>query len=247
MIDLGADYRIKDARLYEKYYGLKHESQELLEKAVYGLPEMNRKEIRKADLVANPGCFVTAALLSLLPLSEFKDRIDLSKIVVDADTGTSGAGAAPSEFTHHSEVDENLKPYKVTGHRHQPEIEHVINRVMKGAKISFTPTLAPIIRGILSRTHLFGDLEGVNPREHYARFYDKEPFIRICDIPYVKNVAYTNYCDIGAHYDKEKKRILVIGAIDNLVKGASGQAVQNMNIMSGFKEDEGLKNIPAHP
>ncbi|MCX6695524.1 MAG: N-acetyl-gamma-glutamyl-phosphate reductase [Candidatus Altiarchaeota archaeon] len=247
VIDLGADYRIKDAALYERYYKVKHDSPDLLEKAVYGLPEMNRRDIKKANLVANPGCFVTAALLSLLPLSQLKDKIDVKKIVVDSNTGTSGAGATPSEFTHHSEVGENLKPYNVVGHRHQPEIEHIINRVIDGAKISFTPTLVPIVRGILSRTHVFGDVGNVNMMEHYARFYAKEPFIRMSELPYVKNVAYTNYCDVGAHYDKENKRVLAIAAIDNLVKGASGQAVQNMNLMLGFDETEGLRIIPAHP
>ena len=247
VIDLGGDYRIKDVELYERYYGLKHESPDLLEKAVYGLPELYRSEIRKAKLVANPGCFVTAALLSLLPLKEYASKIDLAKIVVDADTGTSGAGAQPTETVHHSEVSENLKPYKVVGHRHQPEIEHIINSVMKGAKISFTPTLVPIIRGVLARTHLFGNFDGIDLMQHYSRFYAKEPFVRITLLPYVKNVAHTNYCDIGVHYDKEKQRVLAISAIDNIVKGASGQAVQNMNIMQGYDEKEGLNLIPPHP
>jgi len=247
VIDIGADYRMKDVKLYQKVYGLIHESPQWLEKAVYGLPELNRKEISKAKLVANPGCFVTAALLSLLPMKDFRNRIDLGKIVVDADTGTSGAGNTPTEFTHHSEVDGNLKPYKVTGHRHQYEIEHVINRTVQGAKISFTPTLAPIARGILSRTHMFGNFDTVNLKAHYQGFYEKEPFVRITDLPCVKNVACTNYCDIGVHFDKEKQRVLVISAIDNLGKGAAGQAVQNMNIMFGIREDEGLRVIPAHP
>jgi len=247
VVDLGADFRLKDAMLYESVYGLKHESPELLEKAVYGLPELNRKKIKTAKLVANPGCFVTAALLSLLPLGNLKNKIDAQKIVVDADTGTSGAGINPTEFTHHSEVDGNLKPYKVTGHRHQPEIEHIISGVIEGARISFTPTLAPITRGILSRTHYFGDLDEFNLSKHYEKFYQKEPFVRMCDIPYVKNVAHTNYCDMGVHYDRERNHGLTISAIDNLVKGASGQAVQNMNIMCGFREEYGLKNIPTHP
>ncbi len=246
VIDIGADYRIRDQKLFERYY-VPHKNPELLEEAVYGLPELFREKIRKARLIANPGCYATAAILSLAPLSSFKDKIDLSKIVVDAKSGTSGAGAKPTEFVHHSEVDGGLKIYKAVGHRHQPEIEHILSGLMAGISVSFTPTLVPIVRGILSNAHVFGDLSGVDLPKHYGGYYRGEKFIRIVPEAYTKNVAHSNWCDISPYYDLEKKRAVIVSAIDNLVKGAAGQAVQNMNIISGLPEDTGISSPPYHP
>jgi N-acetyl-gamma-glutamyl-phosphate reductase len=246
VVDLSADYRIRDVELYERYYA-KHKNPQLLAKAVYGLPELFRDEIKGCSFVANPGCYTTAAILSLAPLKDFKDRIELNRVVVDAKSGTSGAGAKPTEFLHHCEVDENLKPYKVTGHRHQPEIDHILGRLIPGISVSFTPTLVPVTRGILSNAHVYGDLTGVNLRKHYEKFYRGEGFIRMVDTAYTKNVLHSNICDISVHYDGEKQRAVLISAIDNLVKGAAGQAIQNMNLMLGYAEDEGLKGLGPHP
>ncbi|MFH1055107.1 MAG: N-acetyl-gamma-glutamyl-phosphate reductase [Candidatus Altiarchaeota archaeon] len=246
VVDLSADYRISDVKVYERYYQ-KHKNPELLKKAAYGLPELFRNEIKGASLVANPGCYTTAAILSLAPLKKFKEKVDLKKVVVDAKSGTSGAGAKPTEFIHHSEVFDNVKAYKVTGHRHQPEIEHILDRLMPGISVSFTPTLVPVVRGILSNAHVFGELDGDELKKQYADFYAKEKFVRIVENAHMKNVAYSNYCDIAVHYDSEKRRAVLISAIDNLVKGAAGQAVQNMNIIMGYKESEGLETVPYHP
>jgi len=245
VVDLSADYRIRDAGLYERYY-VKHKNPELLEKAVYGLPELFRNDIKGCGLVANPGCYATAAILSLAPMRDFKGKMDL-RVIVDAKSGTSGAGAKPTEFLHHSEVDGNLKPYKVVGHRHQPEIEHILGRLIPGVSVSFTPTLAPTARGILSNAHVFCDTTAADLAEHYRRRYGRERFVRLVDTACTKNVLYSNYCDISVHYDGEKKRAVLIAAMDNLVKGAAGQAVQNMNLMMGYGEDEGLKTAPYHP
>ncbi|MBD3389177.1 MAG: N-acetyl-gamma-glutamyl-phosphate reductase [Candidatus Altiarchaeales archaeon] len=245
VVDLSADYRIGDVELFEKSY-VKHKSPELLERAVYGLPELFRDDIRKADLVANPGCYPTAAILSIAPLQKFKDSMDL-RVIVDSKSGTSGAGATPTESLHHCEVAGNLKPYKVTGHRHQPEMEHILRRMMPGLSVSFTPTLMPVVRGILSNTHVFCDFDVVDLAEHFGDFYKGERFIRIVETATTKNVLCSNYCDISVHYDNEKDRGLFISAIDNLVKGAAGQAVQNMNLVMGYQEDEGLAELPYHP
>lgn len=246
VIDLSADYRFKDVKLYEKFYQ-KHTSPNLCSKAVYGLPEVYRKEIKKAQLVANPGCYPTSVILGLLPLAGFKKKFDLKKITVDAMSGTSGAGMKAGEFLHHSEVNENLKPYNIGKHRHRPEMELILEDQFKeDVRISFTPTIVPIIRGIQSNIHVYGDGD-VNLLEHYKKFYTKEFFVRIIEAPNVKNVANTNYCDIGLWYDENSSQAVIISVIDNLVKGAAGQAVQNMNIMQGFEETTGLTTIAGHP
>ncbi len=244
VIDLSADFRL-DKGTYEKFY-MKHESPELIKKAVYGLPELFRDKIKKARMVANPGCYVTSAILAIAPLAKFKDKLDMEKVVVDSKSGTSGAGAKLTDFLTHGEVHDNLKPYNVVEHRHRPEMEHILSESIKDIKISFTPTLMPIIRGILTNVHVFGKT-GADLRKHYEKFYNGEPFIRIVDTPQVKDVVGTNFCDIGVHADKHTDRILVISAIDNLIKGASGQAVQNMNLMFGFDEWAGLTMVAGHP
>ncbi|MBU0761548.1 MAG: N-acetyl-gamma-glutamyl-phosphate reductase [Candidatus Altiarchaeota archaeon] len=245
-VDLGADYRLKDQSLYESYY-LKHTSPELLKDAVYGLPELFRKDIKNAKLVANPGCYATAAILSLAPISRMKATIDLKRIVVDAKSGTSGAGAKPTETIHHCEANNCMTPYKVVGHRHEPEINHILSRLVHGVSVSFTPTLAPMTRGILSNAHVFMDSDTEAIRKAYVDFYKGEKFVRILDDVSTKNVAYTNLCDIATYFDKNKGRAVIACAIDNLIKGASGQAIQNMNLIMGYAEDEGLKYIPYHP
>jgi N-acetyl-gamma-glutamyl-phosphate reductase len=246
VVDLSADYRINDQALYERYY-VKHTSPNLFKEAVYGLPELFREKIKKARLVANPGCYPTAAILSLAPLGAFKDKIDASKVVVDAKSGTSGAGVKAETFYMHTEVDENLKIYKPVGHRHQPEIEHILKGFIPKISVSFTPTLMPIIRGILSNAHVFGDLSSVDLRSHFEKFYQKEGYVRVVDAACTKNVSHSNFCDISVHYDAEKKRAIIVSAIDNLVKGAGGQAVQNMNLMFGYGESTGIDALPHHP
>ncbi len=246
VIDLSADYRFKDKRDYEKIYG-KHKNPELLKQAVYGVPELFRNKIKNAKLVANPGCYALGAILAIAPLAKFQNKLDVEKIVVDAKSGTSGAGAKLSDFIHHPEVHDNLKPYKMVDHRHQPEIESVLLNFFKKIKISFTPTLVPIIRGILTNVHVFSTTININFENHYKTFYKNEPFVRIMDVSYVKDVLNTNYCDISVHLDAENSRVLVISAIDNLIKGAAGNAIQNMNLMLGYKETTGLKLVAGHP
>jgi N-acetyl-gamma-glutamyl-phosphate reductase len=246
VVDLSADYRISDKAMYEKYY-VKHKNPELLKEAAYGLPELFRDKIKKARLIANPGCYTTAAILALAPMGSFNDRIDAEKVVVDAKSGTSGAGTKAETMYLHTEIDENLKSYKTIGHRHQPEMEHVLKGFIPKISVSFTPTLMPVIRGILSNAHVFCDLTDVDLRGHFEKFYRKEKFVRIVDATYTKNVTYSNWCDISVHYDIEKKRAVLVSAIDNLVKGASGQAVQNMNLIMGYGEAEGLGTAPFHP
>ncbi len=251
VIDMSADFRIEQES-YEETYKIEHKCPGLLEKAVYGLPELFRDRIKKANLIANPGCYVTAAVLGIAPLlnEKFKDKLDLNKVVVDAKSGTSGAGAALSDFLHFSEVYGNLKPYKTTDHRHRPEIESALKRFSNiDLKVSFTPTLMPIVRGILNNIHIFAEdgFDGENLDKIYKDFYKKEVFVRVTDVPYVKNVVDTNFCDIGTAFDEHTKRILVMSAIDNLIKGASGQAVQNMNLACGFSENKGLLSVAGHP
>ncbi|MFH1126136.1 MAG: N-acetyl-gamma-glutamyl-phosphate reductase [Candidatus Altiarchaeota archaeon] len=247
VVDLSADYRFKDVGIYEKFYQ-KHTNPELCKKAVYGLPEAYRKEIKKATLVANPGCYPTSVILGMLPLTKIKEKLDLQKITVDSMSGTSGAGAKPTEFVHHSEINENLKSYNIGKHRHRPEMESILRgQFEKEVKVSFTPTLVPIVRGIQANIHIYGSNIEVDLMEHYKNFYAEEPFVRITETPYVKNVANSNYCDVGLWNDKNASQVIVVSAIDNLVKGAAGQAVQNMNLMEGFEETTGLKNIAGHP
>ena len=268
IIDLGADYRFDDVKVYEKYYA-KHESPEI--KGVYGLPELYRAKIKRARLVANPGCFPTAAILSLAPLVR-RHLIDLDHIVIDAKTGTSGAGATLTEVTHHPIAGPNIRAYAATTHRHAPEINQELTK-LAGRKVRahFTPHLVPIVRGILSTAHVF--MKKRMSREMllkiYKEFYSREPFVRVLDgLPEVNFVAGSNYCDIGMEVDQEgsevrrlvgKKggidievaqegnRVVVVAVIDNLTKGASGQAVQNMNLMFGLDECVGLRTPALRP
>ena len=240
IIDLSGDYRFEDLNTYEEWYNLEHTGK--LD-AVYGLPELHREDIKKAKLVANPGCFPTGSILALAPL--VKEDLIEDRIIVDSKTGVSGAGVNPSETTHFPNVNENINPYKMTTHRHSPEIEKELEKLTnKNIKLSFTPHLAPITRGILTTAHSF--LKEDVDREHiidvYEKFYKNEPFVRIFDegAPTLTGVRGSNFCDIGGFEVDRHGRLVVVSAIDNLVKGASGQAVHNMNLMAGFDETESL-------
>lgn len=240
IIDLSGDYRFEDITIYEEWYNLKHTGKL---KSIYGLPEIHREDIKKEKLVANPGCFPTGAILLLAPL--IKEGIVEDRIIIDSKTGVSGAGINPSNTTHFPNINENIMPYKITTHRHTPEIEEILKKISnRNVKISFTPHLAPITRGILTTAHTFlnENMEREDIIGIYNSFYKKEPFIRIfCEeIPKLTGVRGTNFCDIGAFEIDRYGRLVMVSAIDNLVKGASGQGVQNMNIMAGFKETEGL-------
>ncbi len=247
VIDLSGDYRFEDISLYEKYYKIKHKG--LVDaKIAYGLPELHRKEIKEAQLVANPGCFPTGCILAVAPL--VKEKIIEERIIFDSKTGVSGAGINPTETTHFPNVNENINPYKITTHRHTPEIEKELKK-LGNVKVSFTPHLAPITRGILTTAHTFlvEDIDREDIIKIYEKFYKDEIFIRIFseEIPKLTWVRGTNFCDIGGFEIDEHNRLVIISAIDNLVKGASGQAIQNMNIMFGFDEKEGLFNVGLHP
>ena len=255
VIDLSADYRIKNSAVYQEWYKkeLNQISKELLLEAVYGLPEIYLDKIKDALLVANPGCYPTSIILGIAPLLKFK-LADPQGIIVDSKSGITGAGKKLSLGLHFAECNENFKAYKVVRHNHIPEVEQELSFVyfgadnkeqIKGIKVSFTPHLLPINRGILSTCYL--SLRGSKKEEEvleiYQKYYHKAPFVRIFEppnLPEIKYVAGTNYCDIGFTIDERVGKIKVISAIDNLLKGAAGQAVQNMNIMSGFSETEGI-------
>ncbi len=244
VIDLSADYRLKSADVYEKWYQ-EHTSPHLLEKAVYGLPELHREAIRGAALVANPGCYPTGAILALLPALE-SGVAELESIIVDSKTGVSGAGRVPGASAHFPSRYDNFTAYKVGSHRHTPEIEQELSLVMEAdITVCFVPHLVPMTRGILTTGYLklskpisTGELLDI-----YAQRYEAEPFVRVLDedeIPQTQAVRGSNYCDIGVKVVEESNLAVVISAIDNLTKGASGQAIQNMNIVAGFDEAAGL-------
>lgn len=249
VIDLSADFRIRDLSVYEAWYGV-HMSPALLNEAVYGLPELRRKEIKGARLVANPGCYPTSAILALAPL--LKEKLsDASSIIVDSKSGVSGAGRQAAIETSFVEVSPGFKAYKIGSHRHTPEIEQELGAIAgAGVSITFTPHLLPVSRGILST--VYANLsKGVSMKEvHslYKAFYEKEPFVRVMDegrFPDISQVRTSNYCDLGVFVDEKKRKAIIVSAIDNLVKGASGQAIQNMNIMAGFPETTGLIAPPV--
>lgn len=245
VVDLSADYRYTSASLYEETYGLPHSYPDLLEKAAYGLPELNREKIKDAALIANPGCYPTCSILGLAPLLA-NDLIETDTINISAVSGVSGAGRKSNLAYSYCEVDGNFTPYKITGHRHTTEIEEQLS-IIAGSKVmtGFTPHLAPFKRG-MSATIYTKAKKQVSTDELisiYNMYYKGETFIRIKDngsIPSVKAVAGTNFADITPIYDERLNRIIVVSAIDNLGKGAASQAVQNLNIMNGYKETDGL-------
>ncbi|HTL47863.1 MAG TPA: N-acetyl-gamma-glutamyl-phosphate reductase [Verrucomicrobiae bacterium] len=245
VIDLSADLRLRDYRVYEKWYGVRHETHGLLKEAVYGLPEFFRKKIRNAKMIANPGCYPTGAALGLAPLLK-EGVIEKDSIVIDAKSGVSGAGKKLNMATQFYELDDNFYAYRVGKHQHTPEIEQTLSDIAGAAvKVTFVPHLLPISRGILSTMYVRRKKK-TSPeiiRQVFEKAYHKEPFVRLKadgQFPSLKDVQHTNYCDIGCHVDPASDRVIVVTAIDNLLKGASGQAVQNLNVCFGFPEREGL-------
>lgn len=244
-IDLSADFRIKDVNTYEKWYEVKHDSPEHIDKAVYGLPEFYRDKIKKADLIANPGCYPTSIILGCAPLLKEK-IVDTSFIICDSKSGVSGAGRVPQQALMFTEIQNSFRPYKVNAHRHMPEIDQELS-FLSGSKvaINFVPHLVPMERGLSSTIYLRlkRKVSTKQAIQKYKDFYANEYFVRVLDegiFPDTKNVVRSNFCDIGIKAFPEKSLAIVTTAIDNLVKGASGQAVQNMNIMYGFEEKKGL-------
>ena len=245
LIDLSADFRFEDYKIFEEWYKVEHKSKELLDKTVYGLPELYKKEIGKTNIIGNPGCYPTASILALAPLIN-NNIIDIDNIIIDAKSGTTGAGKKLSETLHFPERNENLSPYSPVGHRHTPEIEKELCKIghLDNINITFTPHLIPMDRGIL--TTIYAKLAYNNTEEKlyeiYKEFYKEAYFIRLTEdrLPDTKSVMGTNFCDIAIRIDKKTKRIIIFSAIDNLIKGASGQAVQNMNIRLGLDEKMGL-------
>lgn len=238
-IDLSGDYRMHDVDVYEKWYGHEHTDTENLQKAVYGLPELFRKDIRGADLVANPGCYATATILACAPM--VASELIEEDIDVDAKSGTSGAGMVPSARTHHPYCGESVIPYSIGTHRHTPEIEMALRTFSgKEADVLFVPNLVPIVRGILSSCYmrLKDDSTDVDVREIYEKQYADERFVHVVDDASIRSVVASNHVQISVR--SMKNRLVAFGAIDNLVKGASGQAVQSMNLMLGLKETSGL-------
>ena len=243
VIDLSADYRLKDASLYEKWYGKKHADLAHLKAAVYGLPELFKEEVRLAKFVANPGCFPTGAVLATAPALVGR-IVDTTRIIFDAKTGVSGAGRRLSIASHFAEANEDMSAYKVLSHQHAPEIEMVLSKLIgQNVAISFVPHLVPMTRGILTTTYMEMDRarDASSVIELYMRFYHEAPFVRVLKegtSSHTKSVFGTNFCDISLF--AKNGRLVVTSAIDNLVKGASGQAVQNMNLMCAFSEIAGL-------
>ena len=239
VVDLSADFRLRDLAVYEQWYG-EHAAPELLEGAVYGLPELYREQIRDADLVANPGCYPTAALLGLAPLARAGLIGDL---IIDAKSGVSGAGREPSAATHFVTADENLRPYKVEGHRHRPEIEQELALLGADVALTFIPHLAPLAQGELDSCYVTPTrkVDDLELHELYEKAYDDEPWVEVRrGPPGVLEVRDTNFCRMSVHQDSHTGRVLVFSAVDNLWKGAASQAVQNLNLMFGRDESEGL-------
>ena len=251
IVDLGADFRFKDPAVYEQWYKTAHASPELLEDAAYGLTEVHRAEIRRAKIAGNPGCYPTAALLAILPLLQ-SGKAGTRGIVLDAKSGVSGAGRAATMGTHFSEVNENVKPYNVGGHRHIPEIEQELSTQLGSpVHVTFTPHLVPMTRGILVTAYLplTAALSTDEATEILQEAYAGEPFVRVLDgeLPQTKATTGSNFCDIAARVDRRTGTAVVMAALDNLVKGASGQAIQNMNVMCGFPETLGLRAPGLYP
>ncbi len=256
IIDLSADFRLKDVSVYEKWYKIEHKAPEYIEEAVYGLCEINRDKVKSARLVANPGCYTTCSILTAYPLVK-EGLIDTDTLIIDALSGVSGAGRGAKVANLYCEVNESAKPYGVAVHRHTPEIEEQLSYAAgKDVVLNFTPHLVPMNRGILSTEYaLLNKKDGKLPeakeiRAAYEKYYGKEKFIRLLDdgvYPETRWVEGSNYVDIGFKIDPRTGRIIMMGAIDNLVKGAAGQAVQNMNIMFGLDESMGLDLVPSFP
>lgn len=249
-IDLGADFRLKDEADYQEWYKLAYKDPELHKLAVYGLPELYREKIKGASIIGNPGCYPTSIALAVVPIMKM-GIVNEKDIIIDAKSGTTGAGKGLSENTHFPRCNESFAPYRIAAHRHTPEIEQTLSELCgEQANITFTPHLLPVNRGILSTIYV-NLTDEVNIEELYAayvKFYEKEQFVRVlplgstADLKYIK---YSNYCDISLHIDTRNNRLILVSAIDNMVKGAAGQAIQNMNILYEFEEGTGLGMISA--
>ena len=252
IVDLSADFRIKDVATYEEWYGIEHKSPQFIEEAVYGLCEVNREDIKSARLIANPGCYPTCSTLSIYPLAK-EGLIDMNTVIIDAKSGTSGAGRGAKMDNLYCEVNENIKAYGVAVHRHTPEIEEQLSYASgEDVFLNFTPHLVPMNRGILITAYatLKKDVTYEEVKAVYDKYYADEKFVRVLDkdvCPQTKWVEGSNYVDVNFKIDPRTKRIIMMGAMDNLVKGAAGQAVQNMNLMFGLKESEGLELVPMFP
>ncbi len=252
IIDLSADFRIKNVDVYESWYKIKHASPQFIPEAVYGLPEINREAVKRARLIANPGCYPTCSFLSIYPMVK-EGLIDLSTIIIDAKSGTSGAGRGAKVDNLFCEVNENMKAYGVASHRHTPEIEEQLSYAAGSpVTISFTPHLVPMNRGILVTAYasLTENVSDDEVRAVYEKYYRDEYFVRVLNenmVPQTRFVEGSNFVDVNVKVDPRTRRVIMMGAMDNLVKGAVGQAVQNMNLMFGLPENTGLKQIPMFP
>ena len=252
IVDLSADFRIKDVSVYEAWYGIEHKSPQFIEEAVYGLCEVNREEVKKARLIANPGCYTTCSILTIYPLAK-EGLIDMKSIIIDAKSGTSGAGRGAKLDNLFCEVNESIKAYGVATHRHTPEIEEQLSYASgEEVVLNFTPHLVPMNRGILVTA--YANLkEGVTEediRNAYNKYYKEEQFVRVLNpdvCPQTRWVKGSNYVDVNFKVDSRTNRVIMMGAIDNLMKGAAGQAIQNMNLAFGLDESEGLTLAPMFP
>ena len=256
VIDLSADFRLRDETEYERWYDFTHPATQLLQKAVYGLPELHRREIESAQLIAVPGCYPTGAILALAPA--VKEGIIHPDVIIDSKSGVSGAGRSLSLGTHYSEVNENIRAYALEGHRHFPEISQELGLLCAGSSLSLTflPHLIPMTRGILSTCYAklseanigSGDGGERGIRQLYQDFYKDEPFVKVVsDPPQTKQVWGSNFCFVYPTVDRRTDRLIVISCIDNLVKGAAGQAIQDMNLVLGFPETLGLEDLATYP
>ncbi|MCT2538132.1 N-acetyl-gamma-glutamyl-phosphate reductase [Aquibacillus koreensis] len=251
-IDLSGDFRLKEPEAYKKWYQSTPADQEYINQAIYGLSEIYEDEIKNASLIANPGCYPTATLLGLIPALKH-NLVSKEQIIIDAKTGVSGAGRGLSLNVHFSEMHENLKAYKLGEHKHIPEIEQVLtNESGQEMQVVFTPHIVPMTRGIMSTmyTNLIIEKSTKEIVEVYQDFYKNHPFVRVRPegvIPSTKEVYGSNYCDIGIYADQRTGKLMIVSVIDNLVKGASGQAIQNMNLLAGWEATTGLNQIPIYP
>ena len=252
VIDLSADFRIKDQAVYEKWYKLEHKSPQFLGEAVYGLPEVNREKVKTARLIANPGCFPTCSFLAVYPMVK-EGLIDPNTLIIDAKSGTSGAGRGAKTDNLYCEVNESIKAYGVGSHRHTPEIEEQLSYAAgQPVTISFTPHLVPMNRGILVTAYasLNGTVTEEEARAAYEKYYQNEYFVRLLEpgaVPQTRWVEGSNFADVNFKIDPRTNRVVMMGAIDNMVKGAAGQAIQNMNLMFGLPEQTGLRQLPMFP
>lgn len=249
-IDLGADFRLVKEEDYQEWYGLEYHEKELHEKACYCIPELHRDRVKEhISIIGNPGCYPTSIALGLAPLVK-SGWIDLNSIIIDSKSGVTGAGRGLSQTTHYPDCNEAFAPYKIAAHRHTPEIEQTIAELSgKEAKVTFVPHLLPVNRGIVSTIYanLQGEMQDDAVYDLYQKFYQDEKFVRVLpkgSIATLKNVKFSNYCDISLHMDARTNRVIIVSTIDNMVKGAAGQAIQNMNLLFGLPEDTGLHLVP---